>query len=182
MQERLPAIASSHAHHESIPDMADEAVEWLSTGLQGMKVGFGKRGNARLGFEHDRDVEYVRAMREAIGPGKMLMIDLGWLIRWDVSTAIKRTRAFDEYGIDWIEEPLGDWDPRRPPTGNGPGRAPHIAAGHQAVGTIDDQPGLVWSSVSGCERRRAPSYEIRYVIHSCLSFASLGLGRHRRFR
>ena len=111
VQERLPAIASSHAHHESIPDMADEAVEWLSTGLQGMKVGFGKRGNARLGFEHDRDVEYVRAMREAIGPDKMLMIDLGWLIRWDVSTAIKRTRAFDEYGIDWIEEPLRDWDP-----------------------------------------------------------------------
>lgn len=111
VHERLPAIASSHAHHESIPDMADEAVEWLSTGLQGMKVGFGKRGNARLGFEHDRDVEYVRAMREAIGPDKMLMIDLGWSIRWDVSTAIKRTRAFDEYGIDWIEEPLGDWDP-----------------------------------------------------------------------
>ena len=100
VHERLPAIASSHAHHESIPDMADEAVEWLSTGLRGMKVGFGKRGNARLGFEHDRDVEYVRAMREAIGPDKTLMIDLGWLIRWDVSTAIKRTKAFDEYGID----------------------------------------------------------------------------------
>ena len=111
VHERLPAIASSHAHHESIPDMADEAVEWLSTGLRGMKVGFGKRGNARLGFEHDRDVEYVRAMREAIGPDKTLMIDLGWLIRWDVSTAIKRTKAFDEYGIDWIEEPLGDWHP-----------------------------------------------------------------------
>lgn len=111
VHDRLPAIASSHAHHESIPAMADEAVEWLSTGLQGMKVGFGKRGNANLGFDHSRDVEYIRAMREAIGPEKKLMIDLGWVVKWDVMTAVRRTRAFDEYQIDWIEEPLGDWDP-----------------------------------------------------------------------
>jgi len=112
VHDRLPAIASSHAHHESIPEMADEAVGWLSTGLQGMKVGFGKRGNANLGFDHDRDVEYVRAMREAIGPDRSLMIDLGVAIRWDVPTAVKRTRAFDEYDITWIEEPLGAWDPK----------------------------------------------------------------------
>lgn len=111
VHDRLPAIASSHAHFESIPEMAVEAEGWLSTGLQGMKVGFGKRGNANLGFDHDRDVEYVRQMREAIGPDKSLMIDLGWAIKWDVSTAVKRTQAFDEYNIDWIEEPLGAWDP-----------------------------------------------------------------------
>ncbi|GAA1840465.1 mandelate racemase/muconate lactonizing enzyme family protein [Asanoa iriomotensis] len=111
VHERLPAIASSHAHHESIAEMADEAVGWLSTGLQGMKVGFGKRGSARLGYEHDRDVAYVKAMREAIGPGKSLMIDLGIAIRWDVATAVRRVRAFEEHGIEWIEEPLGAWDP-----------------------------------------------------------------------
>jgi len=111
VHEKLPAIASSHAHHESIPEMVDEALEWLDSGLQGMKVGFGKRGDANLGFEHNRDVEYVKAMRNAIGPEKKLMIDLGWVIKWDVMTAIRRTRAFDEYKIDWIEEPLGDWDP-----------------------------------------------------------------------
>lgn len=111
VHERLPAIASSHAHHESIPEMAEEAIGWLSDGLQGMKVGFGKRGSARLGYEHDRDVEYVRTMREAIGPDRQLMIDLGWAIKWDVATAIRRTQAFDDYGIDWIEEPLGAWDP-----------------------------------------------------------------------
>jgi L-alanine-DL-glutamate epimerase-like enolase superfamily enzyme len=111
VHERLPAIASSHAHYESIPEMAEEAREWLSTGLQGMKVGFGKRGNARLGYEHDRDVEYVKTMRETLGPDRMLMIDLGWAIKWDVMTAVKRTQAFDEYDITWIEEPLGAWDP-----------------------------------------------------------------------
>ena len=90
--DRLPAIASSHAHCESIPEMAEEALEWLSTGLQGMKVGFGKRGDARLGYEHDRAVKYVRSIREAIGPDKSLMIDLGINIKWDVATAVKRTQ------------------------------------------------------------------------------------------
>lgn len=111
VHERLPAVASSHAHHESIPAMAEEAQEWLSTGLQGMKVGFGKRGDARLGYEHDRDVEYVRAMREAIGEDKMLMIDCGIAVTWDVTTAVRRVQAFDEYDLTWIEEPLGAWDP-----------------------------------------------------------------------
>jgi L-alanine-DL-glutamate epimerase-like enolase superfamily enzyme len=111
VHERLPAIASGHAHDHSIPAMAEQAQGWLSTGLQGMKVGFGKRGNARLGYEHGRDVEYVRSMREAIGPDKMLMIDLGYAIKWDVSTAVKRVQAFDEQNIEWIEEPLGAWDP-----------------------------------------------------------------------
>jgi L-alanine-DL-glutamate epimerase-like enolase superfamily enzyme len=111
VHDRLPAIASSHAHHSSIPAMAEESLEWLSDGLHGMKVGFGKRGDAHLGYEHDRDVEYVRAMREAIGPDKMLMVDCGINVKWDVATAVKRVQAFDEYNVDWIEEPLGAWDP-----------------------------------------------------------------------
>ena len=111
VHERLPAIASSHAHYASIPAMAEEAQEWLSTGLQGMKVGFGKRGDAHLGYEHNRDVDYVKSMRAAIGEDKMLMIDCGVNVKWDVATAVKRVQAFDEYNIDWIEEPLGAWDP-----------------------------------------------------------------------
>ena len=111
VHEKLPAIASGHAHDSSIPKMAEQAQEWLSTGLQGMKVGFGKRGNAHLGYEHDRDVEYVHTMREAIGADKKLMIDLGYAIKWDIATAVKRVQAFDEDNIDWIEEPLGAWNP-----------------------------------------------------------------------
>jgi len=111
VHDRLPAVASCHAHHESLDEMADEALGWLADGLQGMKVGFGKRGNANLGFVHDRDVAYVRAMREAIGAERMLMIDLGVRVRWDIATAVRRIQAFDEYRVDWVEEPLGAWDP-----------------------------------------------------------------------
>jgi L-alanine-DL-glutamate epimerase-like enolase superfamily enzyme len=41
----------------------------------------------------------------------MLMIDCGIAVVWDVSTAIRRVQAFDEYDLTWIEEPLGAWDP-----------------------------------------------------------------------
>jgi L-alanine-DL-glutamate epimerase-like enolase superfamily enzyme len=108
--ERLPAIASCHGHYESIEEMAEETAEWVSTGLQGLKTGFGKRGNANLGYNHDRDVAYVKAMREVLGT-KMLMIDNGINIRWDVTDAVRRAVAMEEFNLAWIEEPLGAWDP-----------------------------------------------------------------------
>ena len=111
VHERLPAIASCHGHYESISAMVEEAQEWLSTGLQGVKTGFGKRGDANLGYDHDRDVAYVKAMREGIGSDKMLMIDNGIAIHWDVTDAVRRMRAMEEYELTWVEEPLGAWDP-----------------------------------------------------------------------
>ncbi|HEY2113099.1 MAG TPA: enolase C-terminal domain-like protein, partial [Dongiaceae bacterium] len=110
VHERLPGIASCHAHYESIEEMAEETVEWLSTGLQGLKTGFGKRGNARLGYEHDRYLAYVKAMRAVMGD-KQLMIDCGINVKWDVTQAVRRVQAMEEYGLAWIEEPLGAWDP-----------------------------------------------------------------------
>jgi L-alanine-DL-glutamate epimerase-like enolase superfamily enzyme len=78
---------------------------------QGVKIGFGKRGDANLGFEHDRDVEFVRAVRAAIGPEPLLMVDLGVRNRWTVAEAVRRVRAFEQHDLHWIEEPLGADDP-----------------------------------------------------------------------
>jgi D-galactarolactone cycloisomerase len=111
VKERLPAIASGHAAKADLGELADEAAMWTATGLHGMKIGFGKRGDARLGYDHDRDVEYVRRVREAMGPGKSLMIDLGVAVQWTVSEAVARIRAFEEHDVAWVEEPLGHFDP-----------------------------------------------------------------------
>lgn len=111
VKDRLPVIASSHAAQTEIPAMAEEIADWLKDGLTGVKVGFGKLGDANLGFEHDRDVEFVGAVREAIGPDKRIMVDVGVRNRWSVAEAVRRVQAFEEYGIDWIEEPLGNDDP-----------------------------------------------------------------------
>ena len=111
VHDRLPAIASAHAFKPSIEQMADDAAGWLARGLRGVKVGFGKKGDAHLGYEHDRDIAFVSALRKAIGPEPDIMIDLGVKVYWDVSTAIRRVRAMEEYGLAWIEEPLGPTDP-----------------------------------------------------------------------
>jgi L-alanine-DL-glutamate epimerase-like enolase superfamily enzyme len=106
----MPAVASLHATEADIDRMVEGMARHLDGGLQGIKVGFGKKGDAHLGFDHDRDVRFVRTLRAAIGPAKRIMIDLGIKNFWDVPTAIRRARAFEEFDVHWLEEPLGDRD------------------------------------------------------------------------
>ena len=111
VRDELPAIASLHGTRPDIGDMAEEIAAHTATGLHGAKVGFGKHGDANLGFHHERDIEFAERVLDAMGPGKDLMIDLGVRNFWDVPTAIRRARAFEEVGVAWLEEPLGHDDP-----------------------------------------------------------------------
>lgn len=109
VQERLPAIAATHA---TLPDIEAEAArhgDMIEAGFRGVKVGFSERSGG-LGFEVDRDIAFVKLLREAIGPDADLMIDRGQSLRWDVSTAIQRIKGFEEHGLMWIEEPLEPYD------------------------------------------------------------------------
>ncbi len=112
-RERLPVIASTHAFNASIEYEAERHGRYVrEQGFQGVKIGMGKRGEARLGYEVGRDVEFVRLLREAIGPDAMLMMDRGQSLPWTVADAIRRTNAFEEHGLTWIEEPLEPSDAR----------------------------------------------------------------------
>ncbi len=111
VRDRLPAIASLHGTKSSIDAMAEDIAAHTDTGLHGAKVGFGKAGDADLGFDEARDLEFVDKVQAAMGPGKDLMIDLGVKNFWDIPTAIRRARAFEERGVAWLEEPLGHDDP-----------------------------------------------------------------------
>lgn len=111
VRDELPAIASLHGTKARIEDMAEEIAGHTATGLHGAKVGFGKHGNANLGFDRNRDIAFVRQVTEAMGPGKSLMIDCGVNNFWDIPTAIDRAKAFEDMGVAWLEEPLGHDDP-----------------------------------------------------------------------
>jgi L-alanine-DL-glutamate epimerase-like enolase superfamily enzyme len=110
--QSLPVFVSSHA---SLSDLDDEAERWSTwvteRSAAGVKVGFGKRGDANLGFDHDRDVSFMRRLRDALGPEVQICIDLGVRNRWTVDEAIRRVAAFEEFGLHWIEEPLGHDNP-----------------------------------------------------------------------
>jgi L-alanine-DL-glutamate epimerase-like enolase superfamily enzyme len=112
VHDSLPVLVSSHATMADLDEMAATMAGWVDEHqAAGIKVGFGKRGDAALGVDEARDVSFVAALRRELGPHKAIMIDLGASIHWDVRTAIRRTRAFEEYDIAWIEEPLGADDP-----------------------------------------------------------------------
>ncbi|HVA54117.1 MAG TPA: mandelate racemase/muconate lactonizing enzyme family protein [Acidimicrobiales bacterium] len=107
----LPVIASTHAFNASLDFEIERHGAYVQNdGFKGIKIGMGKRGDARLGYEFDRDVNFVAGLREAIGPDAMLIMDRGQSLLWTVADAIRRTQAFDEYRLTWMEEPLEPYD------------------------------------------------------------------------
>lgn len=106
VHESLPAIASIHVTKGSAQANAEEVADYMAMGFQGVKMGMGKRGLAGLGVDPARDVAYVQATREAIGSSRRLMMDAGNGVRWNPAQAIRMTRLFEPFDLDWIEEPL----------------------------------------------------------------------------
>lgn len=105
--QRLPALAATHAFNPSIEYEAERHGRYVrEQGYVGVKVGMGKHGDVRLGYEIARDVEFIRLLREAVGPDAWIMMDRAQTLVWDVGDAIRRIRAFEEYDLKWIEEPL----------------------------------------------------------------------------
>lgn len=86
-----------------MPDTIQEAVKmaekYKKLGYKAIKFGWGP-----LGRDEKFDIDAVRSIRKAIGEDTQLMIDIGHI--WDVKTAIRRAKKFEEHGVFWIEEPL----------------------------------------------------------------------------
>ena len=111
LRRELPVIASTHAFNPSLEFEADRHGAYVrDEGYRGVKIGMGKRGEARLGYDVQRDVNFVARLRDAMGPEALLSMDRGQSLVWTVSDAIRRARAFSEYGLTWIEEPLEPQD------------------------------------------------------------------------
>ncbi len=98
-QDRIPAYISI-----LMPETEDEVKRLIdhhmTQGYGGIKFGWGS-----LGQDPDKDIALIRAARKALGPDKKLMIDIamGWD---DYKTALHTCRAFEEYGVFWVEEPF----------------------------------------------------------------------------
>ena len=81
-----------------IKDLPREAVSLVKEGFGAIKLRLG-RAQAR------QDLEALRAVKKAIGPGVTLMVDFNQGL--SVAEAIRRGRMIDEEGgVAWIEEPV----------------------------------------------------------------------------
>jgi L-alanine-DL-glutamate epimerase-like enolase superfamily enzyme len=54
------------------------------------------------------DEAIVGAVRDAIGPDRLLRIDPNEA--WDAATAVDRIRRLAGHGLDWVEQPVPHWD------------------------------------------------------------------------
>ena len=57
----------------------------------------------KVGRGAERDDACVAAVRDAIGPGRLLRIDPNEA--WDSATAVDRIRLLERYDLDWVEQP-----------------------------------------------------------------------------
>ena len=57
----------------------------------------------KVGRGAERDDACVAAVREAIGPDRLLRIDPNEA--WDAATAVDRIRWLEQYDLDWVEQP-----------------------------------------------------------------------------
>jgi len=79
-------------------ETSDIGKRWRESGYEAVKFGW-----EPMGACEKMDLELVRGAREGIGDGTLL-VDAGCV--WDARTALRRAMDFDEYGVQWLEEPL----------------------------------------------------------------------------
>ena len=93
-----PAYNSNGLGLLKIKDLGREAEALVDEGFQAIKLRLGRPSAAD-------DLQAVRAVKKAIGPGVTLMVDFNQAL--SVADALRRGRMIDdEGGVAWIEEPI----------------------------------------------------------------------------
>jgi L-alanine-DL-glutamate epimerase-like enolase superfamily enzyme len=78
-------------------ELEAEAREWTRRGYTYVKIKVGRPSVAE-------DVARVKFVREVVGPSVGIMVDANQALT--LSEAVKRGTAFEEFGIEWFEDPL----------------------------------------------------------------------------
>ncbi len=95
--ERIQAYASILFGRDG-RQTADIARRWVEAGYRAVKFGWEPMGQSET-----VDIDLVRGAREGLGDATLL-VDAGCV--WDARTALARAKAFSDYRIGWLEEPL----------------------------------------------------------------------------
>jgi L-alanine-DL-glutamate epimerase-like enolase superfamily enzyme len=132
LKDEVPAMGSIIFDMEDL-DWTLKEFQWMrDEGYRIVKAGWGMTPDALFGDNRERDLTYVREVRNVIGADLSLVVDTpGARGLWDVPTAIQRFREWEEYDLRWVEQPL--------PPANLAGHARLRAAVAIAIGTGEDE-------------------------------------------
>ncbi|KQS71135.1 mandelate racemase/muconate lactonizing enzyme family protein [Modestobacter sp. Leaf380] len=87
--------------HETIEQVCDNATATLEAGIGAIKI--------KVGLPDSKeDVRRVSRLRAHLGDDVPIMVDANQ--QWDRPTAIRVSRALEEFDLVWIEEPLDAYD------------------------------------------------------------------------
>lgn len=100
--DRMPVYASA-VMPESPEEVAALASQTVADGYDAFKVGWGP-----LGQDLGRDAELIGAAREALGPGRRLMIDGGQA--YTVKSVVSLLERVADADLFWFEEPFAPED------------------------------------------------------------------------
>lgn len=87
--------------HTPLDQLLVNAAASVERGIGGIKLKVGQPDRAK-------DLERVAAVRKHLGDGVALMVDANQ--QWDRPAAQRMCRAFEDFGLVWIEEPLDAYD------------------------------------------------------------------------
>jgi len=104
-QDPVPAYASGGYYFDDgdmVREVEEEAAGWAEAGYRAMKL---KVGGASV----EDDIARLAAFRRVVGDKPRLMLDANNAWR-DWRTALRAVRRFEEFDLEWIEEPLSPDD------------------------------------------------------------------------
>lgn len=101
-RDAVPCYNTSGGYLQAdIGEVLDKSRQSLERGIAGIKVKVGQPDRAR-------DLARVDRLRKELGDDVPLMVDVNQ--QWDRTTALRMGRAFEQYQLTWIEEPLDAYD------------------------------------------------------------------------
>jgi len=83
-----------------LKEAAQMATKHVENGFQCIKI--------KVGLDPKEDVERVRVVRETVGPEIQIRVDGNQ--GYERSSAMKACLAMERFDLQWIEQPLPDWD------------------------------------------------------------------------
>ena len=96
-RDRIPVYGSGINLNYTLEELVQEMQGFLRQGIKAVKMKVGKD-------DLQEDIRRIRAVRDAVGPDLLIMVDANQ--KWSVAEALYRSKALQEEGVYWLEEPL----------------------------------------------------------------------------
>lgn len=89
-------VYATALYPEETSKVVAKARKFAEEGFRGVKI--------KLGFDFSKDMEIVKAVRAELGKDFTIMTDAN--MGYEIDVALKAVAILEEYGVDWLEEPL----------------------------------------------------------------------------